>query len=114
MKLEFLYVPTTDVAASLQIYRDVFGATELWREGDATVALSMPGSDVQIMLDRADQAPAGPLFTVDSVRDFHAVRGDALEVVSEPSEIPDGFMATYRDAGGTTFYLLDQSTASAG
>ena len=114
MKLEFLYVPTTDVAASLQVYRDVFGATELWREGDATVALSMPGSDVQIMLDRADQAPAGPLFTVDSVRDFHAARGGALEVVSEPSEIPDGYMATYRDAGGTTFYLLDQSNAQVG
>ena len=114
MKLEFLYVPTTDVVASLKVYRDVFGATELWREGDATVALSMPGSDVQIMLDLADQAPAGPLFTVDDVRDFHAARGDALQVVSEPSEIPDGYMATYRDAGGTTFYLLDQSTASAG
>jgi hypothetical protein len=33
MKLEFLYVPTTDVTASLGVYRDLFGATEIWREG---------------------------------------------------------------------------------
>ena len=73
----------------------------------------MPGTDVQVMLDLDDQAAAGPLFTVDNVRDFHAARAEALEVVSEPSEIPGGFMATYRDAG-TTIYLLDQSTGQVG
>ena len=114
MKLEFLYVPTTDVTASLGVYRDLFGATEIWREGESTVALGMPGTDVQVMLDRDDQAAAGPLFTVDSVPDFHASRAEALAAVSEPSEIPGGFMATYRDAGGTTIYLLDQSTGQVG
>lgn len=114
MKLEFLYVPTTDVGASLSVYRDVFGATEIWREGESTVALGLPGTDAQVMLDLDDGAPAGPLFTVDSVLDFHAARVDTLVAVSEPSEIPGGFMATYRDAGGTTIYLLDQSTADAG
>ncbi len=38
-------------------------------------------------------------------------RPAALEVVEAPAEILDGFMATYRDAGGTTVYVLDQSTA---
>ena len=114
MKLEFLYVPTTDVTASLSVYRDVLGATEIWREGEATVALSLPGTDAQVMLDLDDQASAGPLFTVPSVLDFHATRADALIVVNEPSAIPGGFMATYRDAGGTTIYLLDQSTSDAG
>ena len=114
MKLEFLYVPTADVTASLGVYRDVLGATEIWREGEATVALGLPGTDVQVMLDLDDQASAGPLFTVESVLDFHATRADALVVVNEPAEIPGGYMATYRDAGGTTIYLLDQSTADAG
>ena len=35
-------------------------------------------------------------------------------MVNEPAEIPGGYLATYRDAGGTTIYLLDQSTADVG
>lgn len=79
-----------------------------------TVALGLPGTDVQVMLDLDDQASAGPLFTVESVLDFHATRADALVVVKEPAEIPGGYVATYRDAGGTTIYLLDQPTADVG
>ena len=82
MKLEFLFVPTSDLNASLALYRDGLGFTEVWREGDATVALAMPGTDVQIMLDAHDpDAPLGPLFVVDSVEAFHAVRAESLTVV---------------------------------
>lgn len=74
MKLEFLFVPTSDLAASLRVYRDVLGFTELWREGETTVALAQPGSDVQIMLDANEpEAPVTPLFVVDSAREFHAL-----------------------------------------
>ena len=45
MKLEFLLAPTSDLAASLALYRDAFGAEEVWREGDTTVSLGMPGTD---------------------------------------------------------------------
>ena len=65
MKLEFLVIPTSDLGASLALYRDGLGFPELWREGDSTVALSVPGSTVQLMLDAHDpQASVGPLFTV--------------------------------------------------
>lgn len=115
MKLEFLFVPTSDLKASLAVYRDTLGFTEVWREGDATVALTLPGSDVQVMLDANDpQAPVGPLFVVDSVEAFHAARADALTVLEEPSEIPGGFLATYQDPGGSTIYVMDQSTDQAG
>jgi hypothetical protein len=41
---------------------------ELLDRGDATVALTMPGTDVQRMLDAHDpDAPVGPLFVVDSM-----------------------------------------------
>jgi hypothetical protein len=111
MKLEFLFAPTSDLEGSLALFRDTFGFEEAWREGDATVTLSVPGTDVQLMLDSHDPtAPFGPLFVVDSVRAFHDSRPDALEVVDEPSEIPGGYSATYRDAGGTTIYVMDQST----
>jgi catechol 2,3-dioxygenase-like lactoylglutathione lyase family enzyme len=114
MKLEFLLVPTSDLTASLALYRDTLGFTEVWREGDATVALTLPGTDVQVMLDANDPAaPVGPLFVVESVEAFHSARPDALAVVSEPAEIPGGYLATYRDAGGAVIYVMDQTTDSA-
>ena len=114
MKLEFLLVPTSDLGGSLALYRDSLGFSEVWREGDATVALAMPGTDVQLMLDTNDpSAPVGPVFVVDSVEVFHAARAASLAVVQEPSEIPGGFLATYQDPGGATIYVMDQSTDSA-
>jgi len=111
MKLEFLYAPTADLKASLALYRDAFGCEEIWREGDSTVALSLPGTGVQLMLEANDpDSPVGPLFVVGSVNTFHADRPAALRVVEEPSEIPGGFMATYQDPGGATIYVMDQST----
>jgi len=111
MKLEFLLTPTSDLKASLALYRDGLGFTEVWREGDTTVALALPGSDVQIMLDANDpDAPGGPLFIVDSVESFHATRPEPLAVIDGPSEIPGGFLAMYKDPGGATIYVMDQST----
>jgi catechol 2,3-dioxygenase-like lactoylglutathione lyase family enzyme len=111
MKLEFMFVPTSDLTASLGLYRDTLGFTEMWREGDSTVALALPGSDVQVMLDANDpKAPVGPLFVVDSVETFHAARPETLAVIEGPSEIPGGFLATYQDPGGATIYVMDQST----
>jgi catechol 2,3-dioxygenase-like lactoylglutathione lyase family enzyme len=106
-----LYTPTSDLEASLAVYRDAFGAQEVWREGETTAALTFPGTDVQMMLDASDpEAPSGPMFTVDSVATFHGQRHQSLQVIEAPSEIPGGFMATYKDAGGTTIYVIDQST----
>jgi catechol 2,3-dioxygenase-like lactoylglutathione lyase family enzyme len=114
MKLEFLFAPTADLRASLALYRDALGFTEVWREGDTTVALSLPGTDVQLMLDANDpSAPFGPLFVVDSVEAFHATRPELLNVIEEPAEIPGGFLATYQDPGGATIYVMDQSTDAA-
>lgn len=111
MKLEFLFAPTADLDASLALYRDSLGCQEMWREGDATVTLSLPGTDVQLMLDANDPtAPVGPLFVVDSVLAFHEKRAESLQVIDGPSEIPGGFLATYLDPGGMTIYVMDQAT----
>ena len=74
--------------------------------------LSLPGTDVQLMLDSNDpSAPSGPLFVVDDVQAFHKGRPEGLDVLEEPTEIPDGFLATYQDPAGLTIYVMDQSTA---
>lgn len=111
MKLEFLLIPTTDLAGSLALYRDGLGWEEVWREGESTVVLAMPGTDVKLMLDANDpEAPSGPLFIVDAVQSFHDTRPDGLAVVAEPSQIPGGFVATYQDGAGVIIYVMDQST----
>jgi hypothetical protein len=111
MKLEFIYTPTSDLQASLALYREAFGAQEVWREGDSTAAISLPGSDVMLMLDASDpSAPGGPMFVVDSVEKFHATRHPSLEVVEEIAEIPDGFSVAYKDPAGQVIYVIDQST----
>lgn len=115
MKLEFLFVPTADLPASLALYRDGLGFTELWREGDLTVALTQGDGGIQLMLDAHDpNAPMGPIFVVESLAEFHAARPAALTVVEEPSEIPGGFQAVYAEPGGGTIYVIDQSTDAGG
>jgi catechol 2,3-dioxygenase-like lactoylglutathione lyase family enzyme len=114
VKLEFLFIPTADLSATLALYRDQLGWQEAWREGDATVVLTMPGTEVQLMLDANDpSAPMGPLYVVDSVQDFHAGRPSGLKPDAGPDAIPGGYLATYTDPAGTTLYVMDQSEDAA-
>lgn len=113
MKLEFLYAPTRDLPAALALYRDELGWEEAWREGDLTVSLKLPGTDVQLMLvaEEPDSASAfGPIFVHDDVKRFFAERPAALRATAEPDEIPGGFLATFQDPSGNTIYVMDQST----
>ena len=113
MKLEFLYVPTRDLRAALALYRDGLGWQEAWREGESTVSLALPGTEVQLMLDASDpDAAFGPIFVVESVHDFHASRPGELRS-TEPEAIPGGFLATFEDQSGNTIYVMDQSEAAA-
>ena len=66
------------------------------------------------MLDAHDaNAPVGPIFIVDSVQAFDAARPASLSVVDPVAEVPGGFLAAYRDPGGATIYVMDQSTDAA-
>jgi predicted enzyme related to lactoylglutathione lyase len=115
MKFEFLYMPTRDLNAALALYRDQLGWQEAWREGDTTVSLNLPGTEVQLMVDQTEAAAAGgPMFVVDSVAQFNAERPSGLRVRDEISEIPGGFMASFEDASGNVIYILDQSSEAAG
>jgi predicted enzyme related to lactoylglutathione lyase len=115
MKLEFLNVPTHDLQASLALYRDELGWEEAWREGDTTVSLKSPGSDVQLMLVAGDGAESafGPIFVLEDVKRFHAKRPPGLRVTSEPEEIPGGYLATFEDPSGNVIYVMDQSLEAA-
>jgi catechol 2,3-dioxygenase-like lactoylglutathione lyase family enzyme len=117
MKLIFVYQPVADMKQALSLYRDTLGWEEAWREGETTTALQLPGSEVQLMLDLDDgsgKAAPGPVFEVDSVREFQAARRDQLRFRQEPNEIPGGFWGAFEDPSGNVVYLLDQSTGGGG
>ncbi len=109
MRLDFIYLPTTDLQRALALYRDGLGFDELWREGELTVGLAIPGSETAIMVDAAAApgAAPGPIFGVD--RDDQWVDGRDLDVVMPPSDIPGGRLMGFRDPGGNHVYVMDQS-----
>ena len=115
MKLEFMYLPTPALDAALTLYRDTLGFDELWREGDETVGLAVPGTDVALMID-AGSDPSwgpGPVFVTDDVQAFHAKHDGAYVLAIEPFEIPGGQMSGFKDPGGNFVYVMDQSTDGA-
>ena len=116
MKLEFMYLPTQDLTASLTLYRDTLGFDELWREGDETVGLAVPGTDVALMIDAAAMPGwgPGPVFMVENVATFHAQHDGAYALETEPFEFPGGMLSMLRDAGGNPVYVMDQSREAVG
>ena len=111
MKLEFVYLPVARLDEALALYRDELGLSEAWREGETTVGLDLPDSDVKLMLDVDDSnARPGPMFVVASVAAFRSDH-PSLGYNGEASEIPGGWMTSFSDPWGNAVYVMDQSTA---
>lgn len=106
-QLAFIRVPVPAISAVLPFYRDTLGLTEAWREGDTTVALQLPGTDVQLMLDVAEDK-GGPVLILESVRAYLEELGERGRGI-EPMEIPGGYWAVIEDPAGNPLYLMDQS-----
>lgn len=108
MKLVFLYHPVSNLKDSLAFYRDTLGFEEAWREGEHTVALQLPGSDVRLLIedDELGLAPGG-VFLVDSVDGFYKENKDQLEFIKQPVSIPPGRYAIYKDNSGNLLRILD-------
>jgi catechol 2,3-dioxygenase-like lactoylglutathione lyase family enzyme len=107
MRLVFLYVPVTDLAAAAVFYRDVLGLDEAWREGDDTIAFHLPDSPVRLMVSTSGKPP-GPMYLVPSVQEHLAAHPD-LPVSVTVEAIPDGVVVGIGDPAGNTFYLFDQA-----
>lgn len=108
MKLVFLYHPVKNLKESLAFYRDTLGFEEAWREGEHTVALNLPNSDIRLMIEDDEQElSAGGIFLVDSVDSFFEENKEVLEFVKEPTDIPPGRYAIYKDNSGNLLRILD-------
>jgi predicted enzyme related to lactoylglutathione lyase len=110
--IAFFYLPVPELAPALAFYRDTLGWTEGWREGDSTVSLAMPGSEVQLMVDVDTEGAyrPGPVIVVNDARGWINERRNTLTVCLEPNEIPGGWWAGFCDPFGNPVYVLDQST----
>lgn len=113
MKLAFLHHPVKNIKESLTFYRETLGFEEAWREGDHTVVLRLPGTEVQLMLEDDEfDFGAGGIFVVDSVNDFYEENEDKLNFVKMPCDIPPGRYAIYKDVSGNTIRIIDMSNES--
>lgn len=108
MKLVFLYHPVNNLKESLSFYRETLGFEEAWREGEHTVALNIPDSEVSLLLeDDEKEMGAGGVFLVDSVDKFYLENKESLEFVKEPIDIPPGRYAIYKDNSGNHIRIID-------
>ncbi|WP_409253817.1 VOC family protein [Bacillus sp. SCS-153A] len=110
MKLVFLYHPVNNLTESLTFYREKLGFVEAWREGDHTVALTLPESDVRLLIEEGEKnMAAGGVFLVDSVDSYFEEQRHTLDFVKEPVDIPPGRYAIFKDISGNYIRILDFS-----
>jgi len=112
MKLTFLYHPVKDIKQSVAFYRDVLGWDEAWRMGDDTAAMSIPGSEVIVMLaiDPDPEAVSSGFFELDDVDAFYESRKDEIDFVDQPQDLPPIRYASFIDPDGNLLRLFtDQS-----
>ena len=110
-KLTYVYLPVSDLKAARTFYRDILGLAETWREGDDTCAFALPGTTVQLMLNRIapdDADRVGMVFTIPSVDSFYQQQQATIQFIEEPHDIPgNGRWVGARDAAGHTLYFAD-------
>lgn len=108
MKLVFLYHPVKNLKESLTFYREKLGFEEAWREGDHTVALKLPNSEIQLMIEDDEQElSAGGVFLVNSVDGIYNENKDTLEFIKGPVDVPPGRYAIYKDNSGNLLRIID-------
>ncbi|RNA66882.1 VOC family protein [Alteribacter keqinensis] len=110
MKLIFMYHPVKNVRESLEFYQEKLGFEEAWREGEGTIALRIPESEVQLLIEEEerDLSPGG-VYLVDSVDGFFNDKRDTFTFIKEPVDIPPGRYAIYEDNSGNPLRIIDFS-----
>lgn len=108
MRLTFLFQPVDDLIPAAQHYLGL-GWDEAWREGEHTIALQMPGSEIQLMLDdEAGWGGAGPMYLVDDLLPWLADHPDLH--AGEIREIPGGRVVEV-SAPGHGYYVFSMDEA---
>ena len=108
-KVDAVTIPVADLDAGLRFYRDALGHRLAWRNDEiGQAALSLPGSDTEIVLTTRQQYEPNWLVASadEAAREVEAAGG---RVLYEPADIPVGRLAVVADPFGNVLVLLDLS-----
>jgi len=110
-RVDCLSIPVPDVDAALAFYSAKLGHELIWRSRKAA-GLKLPGSDVELVLHKADR-PMETDLVVDSVADalarFTSAGG---KILKGPVEIQIGLCAVVADPWDNVLVILDTSKGS--
>lgn len=107
MELKFLYHPVKDLRASLLFYHDM-GFKIAWQQGAHTVAMSLPNSNIKLLLEDDElNLTAGGIFVVENVDDFYEQNKERYSFVKTPCDIPPGRYAIYQDLSENLIRIID-------
>lgn len=111
LSLDYLYVPTGDVAAAAQGYVEAFGARLLWRVRGmgtmvACVRLADEGPAILLSGHLEGENPVLVYRVEDYQRSVDALRAGGIHPVAE-LEIPHGPCASFRAPGGQRFAVYE-------
>ena len=110
MNLGYVYIPVKSAKEALAFYRDTLGFDELWREGDETIAIRLPGTKVALMIDEdTTDDKVGPFFVVPDVRAFYEQNAGKVGFLGEPRRIPPGWLASFEDPSGNVIRVMDRT-----
>ena len=107
-KLDCYSIPVGDLDSAIAFYGKI-GHRLIWRDGDSAAGLSLPDSDVEIVLHTGDRPPE-TYFLVESVPDAIARITDAGGTLTYgPVDIAAGLYASMRDPWDNPLVMLDFS-----
>ena len=111
LSLDYIYVPTGDVAAAAQRYVEAFGARLVWRvRGMGTVVACLRVSDegpAILLSGHLERENPVLVYRVDSYRrSVDSLRAGGIDSITE-LEIPHGPCASFRAPGGQRFAVYE-------
>jgi len=112
LSLDFLYVPTPDVAGAIEYYVTVLGAELVWkiRDGETVVAnvrVSEAGPALLLASHLEGHVPILIYRVADLQEVMTALRSRGWQPDGEPFEIPHGPCVIFRDLSGQRFALYE-------
>jgi predicted enzyme related to lactoylglutathione lyase len=107
-KIDCLQIPVPDLEAGLAFYRDRLGHELIWRT-DRQVALRIPGSEAEIVLQTERPELEVNLTVASADRAVEAIVGAGGRVLVRPFDIPIGRCAVAVDPWGNRLVVLDNS-----
>lgn len=107
MKLTSVYHPVSDLEAAVAFYRDVLGWDESWREGTTTAGFTIPGSEVELMLDVSSEEAGSPsgFFEVEDIDAFYEKNKEKVDFLNEPADSLPVRWTAFRDPSGNLIRL---------